>query len=76
VSASPLCIGPTADQLAALRVSYDGLYPGMSFVCFTDRDPASPAFGASFDLPLPISLPKVLAARDSKRRQFAVAAHS
>ena len=38
------------EELARLKVSCDGVYPGTRFVCFTDRDPESPAFGASFDL--------------------------
>src|SRR5438309_1141546 len=29
----------------------DGTYPGTRLVCFTDHNPASPAFGASFDVP-------------------------
>jgi hypothetical protein len=68
-------IQPDPAELARMHVSCDGRYPGLPYVCFTDRDPASPAYGASFDLPLPIQLPKVLAARDAKRQQFAAAAH-
>lgn len=73
MSASPAFIGPAAAELAKMHVSCDGLYPGIQVVCFTDLDPASPAYGASFDLELPISLSTVRAALAAKRQQFATA---
>lgn len=73
MSTSPAFIGPSAEELVKLHVSCEGLYPRMQFVCFTDRDPVSPAYGASFDIRLPISLSTVRAALAAKRQQFAAA---
>jgi hypothetical protein len=66
-------IEPSPADLARIHVSCEGLYPGMQFVCFTDRDPVSPACGASFDLQLPVYLTHVQAALAAKRLQFAAA---
>jgi hypothetical protein len=56
-------------------VTFDGLWAGIPFAAFTDRDPASACYGASFDLPLTELTTDALAAkREEKRRQFATAA--
>lgn len=53
-------------------VTFDGLWDGIPFAAFTDRDPASPSFGASFDLPIDgLTTEALLAKREEKRRQFA-----
>jgi hypothetical protein len=66
-------IRPDPAQLARLHVSCDGKWPGIPVACFTDRDPSSPAFGASFDLRLPINIAALISALATKREQFAVA---
>lgn len=59
--------------LEFLQVKYDGVFPLTSWVNFTDVDPRSVAFGASFCVAAVsgrISLSRVEEARDRKRAQF------
>lgn len=52
-------------------VTFDGLWEGIPFAAFTDRDRSSAAYGASFDLPLAgLTTAALLAKRMAKQREF------
>lgn len=54
-----------------MGVTFDGLWEGVPFAAFTDRDRSSASYGASFDLPLDgLSTVALLAKRMAKQREF------
>lgn len=56
-------------------VTFDGMWPETTIGAFTDRDPASASYGASFDLDtIGLTAAALLAKRAEKQEQFAGAA--
>lgn len=56
-------------------VTFDGMWPETTIAAFTDRDPASASYGASFDLDtVGLTTAGLIAKRAEKQCQFAQAA--
>ena len=64
----------TLGTLEELHISCDGQYPHTTLVCFTDHDPSSPSYGASFNVDFSSEMARAIrAALLRKRAQFAAA---
>ena len=58
-------------------ITFDGPWPGLDLGSFTDRNPESPSYGASFDLPLSTATHQAIKERWAlKRAEFAAAGGS